>query len=398
LTEIDSRPDRSPAQPGGRSDRGRLSSFLASRMASRLWRGAFLQGAAVVVFAALAAWLWHNAKLNMEARHITFGFEFLGHRSGFDIPFHLIEWTQDDTYGYALLVCILNSALCAAMSVVLASALGLLIALMRLSGNPLAAGTARAVMEITRNTPQLVQIFFIYIAVLQSLPAPRLSYYFGGGIFLNVRGLLLPAPSIDPLVQLIGVLVLGVALIGWFGRRPGHLGGVVLGPVLVLAWLVGAGISARWELPALRGFNFTGGVRVPPELLALWLGISIYTAAFISEIVRAAILGIPQGQTEAALTLGLSRGQALYLVVLPQALRVLIPPLTSQYLNIIKSTTLGAAIAYPDILQIFGRTVLNQSGRAVEVMTLLIGVFLSVNLTTSVLMNRWNRRLMLQGR
>ena len=137
---------------------------------------------------------------------------------------------------------------------------------------------------------------------------------------------------------------------------------------------------------------------MPPELLALWLGISIYTAAFISEIVRAAILGIPHGQTEAALTLGLSRGQAMYLVVLPQALRVLIPPLTSQYLNIIKSTTLGAAIAYPDILQIFGRTVLNQSGRAVEVMTLLIGVFLSVNLATSMVMNRWNRRLMLQGR
>jgi len=398
LTEIVSRPGRSPANPDRRSDRGRLSAFVSSKLASKLWQGVLWQGAAVVVIGVLAVWLWHNAKVNMEARHITFGFDFLGHRAGFDIPFHLIEWDQDDTYGYALLVCILNSALCAAMSVVLASALGLLIALMRLSGNPLAAGTARGVMEVARNTPQLVQIFFIYIAVLQSLPSPRLSYYFGAGIFLNVRGLLLPAPDIDPLVQLIGVLVLGVALIGWFARRPGHLGGVILGPVLVLAWLVGAGLSARWELPALHGFNFTGGVRVPPELLALWLGISIYTAAFISEIVRAAILGIPHGQTEAALTLGLSRGQAMYLVVLPQALRVLIPPLTSQYLNIIKSTTLGAAIAYPDILQIFGRTVLNQSGRAVEVMTLLIGVFLSVNLTTSVLMNRWNHRLMSQGR
>jgi len=352
----------------------------------------------VLVAGALAAWLWHNAAVNMAARHITFGFEFLGHRAGFDIPFHLLDWDQDDTYGWALVVCILNSALCAAMSVVLASALGLLIALMRLSGNPLAAGTARAVMEITRNTPQLVQIFFIYIAVLQSLPSPRLSYAFGGGVFLNVRGLLVPAPTIDPLVQLLGVLALGLALIGWFARRPGHIWGVVLGPVLLLAWLVGAAFSARWELPSLQGFNFTGGLRLPPELLALWLGISIYTAAFISEIVRAAILGIDHGQTEAARTLGLSRAQAMYLVVLPQALRVLIPPLTSQYLNIIKSTTLGAAIAYPDVLQIFGRTVLNQSGRAVEVMSLLIGVFLSVNLTTSFAMNRWNRRLMQQGR
>jgi general L-amino acid transport system permease protein len=371
----------------------------SSRRSDGRWLLSWLRQAALVLaVGALAAWLWHNAAVNMAARHITFGFEFLAHPAGFDIPFHLLEWDLTDTYGWALVVCIVNSALCAAMSVVLASALGLLIALMRLSGNPLAAGTSRVVMEVSRNTPQLVQIFFIYIAVLQSLPSPRLSYYFGGGVFLNVRGLLLPAPSIDPLIQLIGVLALSLALIGWFARRPGHLGGVILGPVLLLAWLVGAGLSAHWELPALHGFNFTGGLRMPPELLALWLGISIYTAAFISEIVRAAILGIPHGQTEAALTLGLSRGQAMYLVVLPQALRVLIPPLTSQYLNIIKSTTLGAAIAYPDILQIFGRTVLNQSGRAVEVMTLLIGVFLSVNLTTSMVMNRWNRRLMLQGR
>jgi len=365
----------------------------------RRWLMSWLrQGALVVVVAALATWLWHNAAVNMAARHITFGFEFLGHPAGFDIPFHLLEWDLTDTYGWALVVCIVNSALCAAMSVVLASALGLLIALMRLSGNPLAAGTSRVVMEVTRNTPQLVQIFFIYIAVLQSLPSPRLSYYFGGGVFLNVRGLFLPSPSIDPLIQLIGILALALALIGWFARRPGHVSGVILGPALLLAWLIGAGLSANWELPALHGFNFSGGLRLPPELLALWLGISIYTAAFISEIVRAAILGIAHGQTEAALSLGLSRSLAMYLVILPQALRVLIPPLTSQYLNIIKSTALGAAIAYPDILQIFGRTVLNQSGRAVEVMSLLIGVFLTVNLATSFAMNRWNRRLMMQGR
>lgn len=367
-------------------------------MSSRPWQGALWQGALVVATGAMAAWLWHNAAVNMAARHITFGFEFLAHPAGFDIPFHLLEWDLSDTYGWALVVCIVNSLLCAVMSVVLASALGLLIALMRLSGNPLTAGTARVVMEVSRNTPQLVQIFFIYIAVLQSLPSPRLSYDFGGGVFLNVRGLLVPAPSIDPVVQLLGVLALGLALVGWFARRPGHVGGIVLGPVLLLAWLVGAGLSARWELPALHGFNFTGGLRIPPELLALWLGISIYTAAFISEIVRAAILGIAHGQTEAALSVGLSRGQVLYLVILPQALRVLIPPLTSQYLNIMKSTTLGAAIAYPDVLQIFGRTVLNQSGRAVEVMSLLIGVFLSVNLLISTAMNRWNHRLMQQGR
>lgn len=353
---------------------------------------------AVLAIAALLLWLAGNARTNMAARNITFGFDFLNRTAGFDIPFHLLPWQNTDTYAYALLVCLVNTLLCAAMSIVLASALGLLIALMRLSGNPLVAALARGVMEVVRNTPQLVQIFFIYIAVLQSLPPPRASLVFGAGFFLNVRGLLLPAPSVDDRVLLLGALALGLAVIGWIGRSPGRIAGVVLGPLLVLAWLIGAGLVATWELPALHGFNFTGGLRIPPELLALWLGISIYTAAFISEIIRAAILAITHGQTEASLSLGLTRGQTMYLVILPQALRILIPPLTSQYLNIIKSTTLGAAIAYPDILQIFGRTVLNQSGRAVEVMTLLLGVFLTINLVTSALMNRWNRKLMLQGR
>ena len=362
---------------------------------ARAWIWQFV---AILVFAALVLWLGNNARDNMAARNITFGFDFLQQTAGFDIPFHLLSWRNTDTYAYALLVCALNSLLCAAMSIALASALGLLIALMRLSGNPLAAAIARGVMEVVRNTPQLVQIFFIYVAVLQSLPPPRQSVAFGAGFFLNVRGLLMPSPSLDSRTAMLGVVVLGLALIGWFGRRPGRVAGVLLGPVLVLAWLVVAAFSAQWELPALHGFNFTGGLRLPPELLALWLGISIYTSAFISEIVRAAILGIPHGQTEASLSLGLSRGLTMYLVILPQALRTLIPPLTSQYLNIIKSTTLGAAIAYPDILQIFGRTVLNQSGRAVEVMTLLIAVFLSINLATSAVMNRWNRRLMDQGR
>ena len=365
---------------------------------SRLARAWIWQFVAVAAFAALVLWLGHNARVNMTQRNITFGFDFLWHTAGFDIPFHLISWENTDTYGYALLVCGLNSLLCAAMSIVLASALGLLIALMRLSGNPLMAGIARGVMEVVRNTPQLVQIFFIYVAVLQSLPPPRQSVVMGWGFFLNVRGLLMPSPNLEPIVLLLGGVTFALAVIGWWARPPGSIAGVLLGPLLVAAWLVGAAFSADWELPAMHGFNFTGGLRLPPELLALWLGISIYTAAFISEIVRAAILGIPHGQTESALSLGLSRGLTMYLVILPQALRILIPPLTSQYLNIIKSTTLGAAIAYPDLLQIFGRTVLNQSGRAVEVMTLLIGVFLTINLATSVVMNRWNRKLMEQGR
>src|SRR5262245_16887536 len=223
---------------------------MTIRQSTRAWAWQIL---AVLAFAALVLWLGHNARDNMAARNITFGFDFLWRTAGFDIPFRLLSWENTDTYGYALLVCLLNTLLCAAMSIVLASALGLLIALMRLSGNPLAAGIARAVMEIVRNTPQLVQIFFIYVAVLQALPPPRQSIVFGGGFFLNVRGLLMPSPTLDPRILLLGGVVLGLALIGWFSRRSGRIGGVLIGPALVLAWLIGAAFSAQWELPALRG-------------------------------------------------------------------------------------------------------------------------------------------------
>jgi general L-amino acid transport system permease protein len=362
------------------------------------WRAWAWQLAAAFALAALVLWLGRNAALNMEQRNITFGFGFLAQRAGFDIPFHMLPWSADDTYGWALVVCIVNSLVCAGMAVVTASLLGLLLALMRLSGNPLAAGIARSFVELVRNTPLLAQIFFIYVAVLQSLPPPRNSINFGASIFLNVRGLLVPAPLIGEGVAILGVLIALLAAAGWFARNHLSRATVLAGFALLLLWVIGAGVSASWERPALKGFNFVGGLRLPPELLALWLGISIYTSAFISEIMRAAILGIPHGQTEAALSAGLTRGQTMYLVIFPQALRTMIPPLTSQYLNIIKSTTLGAAIAYPDVLQIFGRTVLNQSGRAIEVMTLLIGVFLVINLGTSAVLNRWNSRLISEGR
>jgi general L-amino acid transport system permease protein len=333
----------------------------------------------------------------MAERNITFGFNFLARTADFDIPFHLISWELTDTYGRAFLVTALNTLLAAVLSIGLASALGLALALMRLSGNPLAAGTARAVVEVVRNTPQLLQIIFIYVAVLSSLPSPRQSVALGGGVMLNVRGLFVPVPTIDPMLWVLGAILAGLVAVGWFARRPGSLAGLWLPPMLLAIWALGAGASATWELPELQGFNFTGGVRLPPELLALWLGVSIYTSAFISEAVRGAILGIPHGQTEAAQSLGLTKGQVMFLVILPQALRLLLPPLTSNYLNIIKSTTLGAAIAYPDVLQIFGRTVLNQSGRAVEVMTMLLSFFLAINLVVSALMNAWNRRLAAQG-
>ena len=357
------------------------------------------QALTVIAVGAMLLFFANNVTVNLAVRGISISFAFLWAKAGFDIPFHLVEWDVNFSYGHALWVSGVNTLFGAALSIVLASALGLTLALMRLSGNVLAAGTSRGIVELIRNTPQLIQIVFIYFAVLQSLPAMRQSVTIGTSVFLNVRGLYIPAASgvaWDWIVWgTIAVVVLAALLWRRLGMQVPRL--LVLPPVLILGIVV-AGFTAKWDAPALKGFNFQGGVRIPPEVLALVLGISIYTSAFISENVRAAIQGIHKGQTEAARSLGLHAGQTMALVVLPQALRLLIPPLTSQYLNIIKSTTLGAAIAYPEILQIMARTVLNQSGRAIEVMTIVLGVFLAVNLGASAAMNAWNRRLALQGR
>lgn len=322
-------------------------------------------------------------------------FRFLTNPAGFEIPFRVVPWQPSDSYGYALLVAALNTALAAALAIVLASVLGLAIALLRLSSNPLASSLARGVTELIRNTPQLLQIVFWYIAVLQVLPGARASVTLGSAVFLNVRGLFMPAPE-SPVFAVCAAagLVAAVVLPRLLPRAPVLLvgGGALVGLVALGALLT------PWELPALRGFNFQGGWRLPPELLALVVGVGIYTSAFIAENIRASIQAVTPGQREAARSLGLSPARTMRLVVLPQALRTLLPPLTSHYLNIIKSTTLGAAIAYPEILQIFARTVLNQSGRAVETMTLVLGVFLAVNLVISALIGHWDRRLQRDAR
>lgn len=352
-----------------------------------------LATAAVLLFFA------NNVVTNLAARGMAVSFDFLGHKANFDIPFHLVAWDANFPYGRALWVSGVNTLFAASLSILVSSAIGLTLALMRLSGNLLAAATARVVVEIVRNTPQLTQIVFIYFAVLQALPQLRQSLNLGAGVFLNVRGLYIPSASGPWWDGIVGATLLGVLAAGLLWRRLGmQLPRLLVLPPILLLGIVAAGFTASWDAPALKGFNFAGGVRIPPEVLAIVLGVSIYCSAFIAENVRAAILGIHRGQSEAARSLGLTGTQTMALVILPQALRILIPPLTNQYLNIIKSTTLGAAIAYPEILQIMGRTVLNQSGRAIEVMSIILATFLTVNVVTSLAMNRWNRKLALQGR
>jgi general L-amino acid transport system permease protein len=278
---------------------------------------------------------------------------------------------------------------------------------MRLSVNWLLRNIALVFVEFVRNTPQLVQIIFWYVAILQSLPPPRQSIVLPGGLLLNVRGLGLPdlvlREANGALAAWLAAAVLLATPFVWRLRiRAWRVGTFRVGPwALVLpvlaACLLAAGVE-RIEYPRLTGFNVTGGTQIPPELVALWAGLTVYATAFIAEIVRGSIEAVPAGQHEAARALGLHQGQRTFLVVLPQAVRIMVPQLNSQYLNIIKSTTLGAAVAYPEIFQIFAGTVMNQSGKEVEIIIIVMAVFLSINLVFSAYMNWYNARVALVQR
>ena len=339
-----------------------------------------------LLLAAVAALAWLLGSIAAESsghRRGGLGFGFLADPTNFDIPFHLIGWNVGDTYARALLVCVLNTLLVAALSIVAATLLGLLVGIMRLSANWLVRNLALGFVELVRNTPQLVQIVFWYVSVLQTLPGPRQSILLPGGALLNVRGLYLPSFVANDLAGPTVAAFLCPAAghpirLAYATTRASRLAAkaLLLLPVAIALFI--AGID-RIDWPALHGFNIAGGVQVVPELVALWAGLSIYAAAFIAEIVRGAILSVQKGQREAALSLGLRPRQVLSKIILPQALRVMVPPLTSQYLNIIKSSSLGAAVAYPELYQIFAGTAMMQSNREIESMALLMGVFLAIN-------------------
>lgn len=355
----------------------------------------------LLALVALGGLLLAELGANLARRNLHFGFGFLFQKAGFDIPFHLISWSIFDSYGRALLVSLLNTVLVSAMGVVAATLLGVLIGIMRLSVNWLARNVALAFIEFVRNTPQLVQIIFWYVAILQTLPPPRQSLVLPGGALLNVRGLYIP----DPILRENGALCLwlaGAALVAIPFLWRLKVRAAPIGPRALLLLLLAAGLLAvgieRIDVPTLSGFNIAGGTPVPPELVALWAGLTIYSTAFIAEIVRGSIEAVPHGQAEAARALGLHRGQVLFLVVLPQALRIMVPQLTSQYLNLIKSSTLGAAVAYPELFQIFAGTVMNQSGKEVETIVIVMAVFLGINLAFSAFMNWYNRRVALVER
>jgi general L-amino acid transport system permease protein len=374
-------------------------------------RAVVFQVIALVAVLALGYYLFHNTQTNLQQRGIASGFGFLGNPAGFGIIQHLLPYSESDSYGRVFWVGLLNTLLVSLLGIVFATLLGFLIGVARLSRNWLVAKLAMIYIEVFRNIPLLLQIFFWYFAVLRNVPGPRQSLGLGDAVFLNIRGLYLPAPVFQPgfwvvpLAFLVG-LTATVMMKRWAHRRqeltgqPFHTVYAALGLLLGLPLLVFAlaGFPLTWDYPELQGFNFRGGFVIIPELGALLAALSIYTAAFIAEIVRAGIQAVSHGQTEAAYSLGLRPGQTLRLVVIPQALRVIIPPLTSQYLNLAKNSSLAAAIGYPDLVAIFAGTVLNQTGQAIEVIALTMAVYLTISLSISLLMNWYNRRVALVER
>ena len=353
-----------------------------------------------------------NAIDNLRRAHIASGFGFWDTTAGFDISQTLISYSsQASTYGRAFWVGLLNTLLVAGFGIVLATILGFIVGISRLSKNWLLAKVATGYVETIRNIPLLLQLLFWYNAVLKSLPAMRESVVIPGGAFLNNRGLFLPEPvflsgfgavAVAIVVGIVGAI--GFAI--WGRKRQERTGqqalvfwvalALVIGlPLVVLALM---GFPLEFNYPQAGRFNITGGIEVLPEFAALLFGLSIYTAAFIAEVVRAGILAVSGGQIEAAYSLGLKPAPTLRLIVVPQAMRVIIPPLTSQYLNLIKNSTLAVAIGYPDLVQVFTGTVLNQTGQAVEVVAITMLVYLTISLVTSLLMNIYNRRVALVER
>jgi general L-amino acid transport system permease protein len=365
-----------------------------------------------VIVALLVYGAVSNAITNLQKAHIASGFGFWSDTAGFDISQTLIEFNSaTSTYGQAFWVGLLNTLLVAGLGIIFATILGFTIGIMRLSKNWLIAKVATGYVELVRNLPLLLQLLFWYNAVLKALPDIRDSYKLIGGGLLNNRGLFLPKPIAQAGFGFVDIaLVLGIlgAIIfyRWARKRQMATGqqapvlwvtlGLVVG--LPLAVFFAAGLPLQFGFPAAGRFNISGGIEVLPEFFALLIGLSIYTAAFIAEVVRAGILAVSHGQTEASYSLGLRPGPTLRLIVVPQAMRVIIPPLTSQYLNLTKNSSLAVAIGYPDLVQVFTGTVLNQTGQAVEVVAITMLVYLTISLTTSLLMNVYNARIALVER
>ena len=374
-------------------------------------RGLLYQAGLVVVLVLILAMAGYYAAGNMARQNIPLSFDFLSQTAGFEINQTLVPYSAVSSYGQAFLVGLLNTLLVSAVGIVFATVIGFVIAVLRLSQNWIVSRLATVYVELFRNIPLLLQLVFWYNVVLKSLPPPRQSLSVFGLAFLNTRGVIIPKPIFADGAGMVGLaFLLGlVAAFGFraFAKRKQAATGQQ-SPVLVvgLALVIGLPLLAYFvfgrpislEVPQLKGFNFAGGSALFPEFAALLLGLSIYTGAFISEIVRSGILAVGRGQHEAAGALGIRSNVTMRLVVIPQSMRVVIPPLTNQYLNLIKNSSLAVFIGYPDLVQVFAGTVLNQTGAAIQCMAITMAVYLVISLITSAAMNAFNRRVALVER
>ncbi|MEO1194045.1 MAG: amino acid ABC transporter permease [Pseudomonadota bacterium] len=373
-------------------------------------RAVFFQILVLLGVIALIAFFAYNAVVNLAERGIASGFGFLSATAGYGISFTLIPYQESDTHGYAFLVGLLNTVLVSFLGIIAATIIGFILGVLRLSKNWMVNKVAYSYVEIVRNTPLLLQIIFWWSLFL-NLPIVRQALDLGGGFYLSNRGVQAPTPILEagwqatPIAHLIGIIATMI-LKRWAKARQAQTGqtfpvgwaglGLIVG--MPVAVFLASGIPVTMQNPVLGGFNFRGGFNIPPEFFALWFALTIYTAGFIAEIVRAGIQAVSYGQTEAASALGLSDNRTLRLVVIPQAMRVIMPPLTSQYLNLTKNSSLAVAIGYPDLVSITAGTTLNQTGQAIEAISMTMAVYLTLSLLISLIMNAYNRRIALVER
>ncbi len=365
---------------------------------------------AILFVVLIFGFLTLNAQTNMDNRGIDFGFDFLSQESSFDVQFSLIEYSGSDSYARAFLVGLLNTLLVSFISIIICTILGVIIGVARLSSNYLIKNSAAWYVEFFRNIPLLLQIFFWYYAALRALPMPEKANAWFGVTYMTVKGYYIPAMVWEnlnvflycALAAIISIIVLrnyANKLRDTQGKQiPVLLYSVALLIVLPLLSFLFGGVSLGFELPELKklskiSYIYEGGISLPPELIALVLALSLYTSTFVAECVRAGIEGVSKGQKEAAASVGLTPNQVLKLVIMPQALRIIIPPTTNQYLNLTKNSSLAAAIAYPDLVLVFAGTALMQTGKAIEIVSITMLTYLTISLTIAAIMNWYNKKI-----
>ena len=389
---------------------------ISSNALSRIWndketRSVIIQIITFALIASFFAYIIRNAVVNLEALGKGFSFAFLWQPSSYDINQHLIEYDSRSSHFRAGVVGLINTLLIAVAGIILSTILGFILGVLRLSKNWITNKLAHVYIEYIRNVPVLLHILLIHGLIVHTLPVPKQGISVGDGAFLTNRGFFLPSPDFQPLFWVVLALFIGGIIFSIAFRRYARRVQDATGKIYPVFWIsVGAifllplvvyfllGSPIVWEIPELKGFNYKGGMVIRPEFIALWLALSVYTAAFIGEIVRAGITAVNYGQTEASGALGLNRGQTLRLVVIPQALRVIIPPLSSQYLNITKNSSLAIAIGYMDVVATIGGISLNQTGREMECMMIVLLIYLVLSLLISSAMNWYNQQIKLVER